>query len=186
MSAWILGSEVAGSLGLRGFEFWQEYVAKGFAPYNHEGRPFMPAAVVEQFIQRLDQELNQHDELAWNLGGLEREEIIAKYIEPLQRRIEFYRNYSQALNGSAWDGFEFPQDQDLSRHFIHVLLSSYYRRDEFFERLSPQSKPSPDQEPLHPAQVADQDQEAVKSRKLKTVQRRRIHPVVVKKASKKK
>ena len=171
MSAWILGSEVAGSLGLRDFEFVQEYVAKGIAPHNHEGQPYMPAAVVKQFIQGLEQELNQHDELAWDLGGFERQEIIAKYIEPLQRRIYGYRVYLESLNGTGWQNFKLPQDQDLSRHFLRVLLSSYYVREEVYKRLSPQSEPTTDQEPVRPAQIAEQVQAAAKQRKLRPEQR---------------
>jgi len=54
VSAWILGSEVAGSLGVRDFEFVQEYVAMGLSPYNEQGQPFMPANVVEHYINGLN------------------------------------------------------------------------------------------------------------------------------------
>jgi hypothetical protein len=174
VSAWILGSEVAGSLGLRDFEFVQEYVVKGLSPHNEQGQPYIPAAVVEQFIQGLEQELNQHDELAWNLGGLERQEIIAKYIEPLQRRIYGYRVYLESLNGTGWQNFELPQDQDLARRFIQVLLNSLYRREEVYGRLSPESEPSPDQEPVQQAKVVDEVKVAVKGRKLTPEQRHKI------------
>jgi hypothetical protein len=174
VSAWILGSEVAGSLGLRDFEFVQEYVVKGLSPHNEQGQPYIPAAVVDQFIKGLEQELSHHDEIAWDLGGIEREEIIGKYIEPLQRRIYGYRVYLESLNGTGWQNFELPQDQDLSRHFIQVLLNSLYLRDEVKRRLSPQSEPVPDQEPARPARIADQVQVAVKGRKLTPEQRHRI------------
>jgi len=174
MSAWILGSEIAASLGLLDFEFAKEYVARGLIPHNREGQPYMPPAVVSQIIAGLDEEHAQHEELAWNLKGYEREEVIAKYIEPLQQRIQFYRNYFQSLNGSAWDGFELPQDQDLSRHFIRVLLNSYYRRDEVNKRLPPQSEIIPDQEPGQPAQIVKQVEKKVKRRKLISEQRLKI------------
>lgn len=174
MSAWILGSEFAGSLGLRDFEFVQEYVAKGLAPHNHEGQPFMPAAVVEQFIQRLGHELAQHEDTASNLSWGDRDEIIANHVGPLQGRIHCHRLYLESLNGAGWNGFELPQDQDLSRHFILVLLNSYYRRDEVYERLSPEPETVPDQGPVQPAKVADQVQVAVKSRKLTPEQRHKI------------
>ena len=97
MSAWIAGSQIVADLGLIDFEFAQEYVAKGLAPHNQEGQPYMPTAVVEQIIQRLEHELAQHDDTAWNLGGLERQEIIAKYIEPLQQRIQVLSKLSSIL-----------------------------------------------------------------------------------------
>lgn len=174
MSAWILGSEVAGSLGLRDFEFVQEYVAKGLAPHNEQGQPFVPAAVVDQFIQRLEHELAIHDDTAWNLGGYERVEIIARHIEPLQLRIQSYRTYCYSLNGPGWSGFQLPADQDLSRHYIQVLLNSYYHRDEVYKRLSPQSEPVPDQEPVQPTRVGDQFQVEVKGRNLRPDQRHKI------------
>jgi hypothetical protein len=134
----------------------------------------MPAAVVNQFIQCLEQELAQHEELAWNLTGYEREEIIANRIQPLQERIQAYRGYLESLNGSSWEGFELPQDPELSSRFIGVLLNSYYHRDEVYKRLSPQSVLAPDQEPFRPAQVADQVQTAVKQRKLRAEQKHRL------------
>jgi len=174
VSAWILGSEIADSLGLRDFEFAHEYVAKGLAPHNKEGQPYMPAAVVEQFIQGLEQELNQHDELAWDLGGIEREEIIAKYIDPLHKRIQGLLLYRDSFNGSGWQDLELPADQDLSRHFLRVLLNSYYRREEVYGRPLPESEPRLDQEPARPDKVADQVQVAVKGRKLTQEQRHKI------------
>lgn len=170
MSAWVLGSEMAASLGLQDFEFVQEYVAKGLSPHNEQGQPFIPAAVVDQFIQRLEHELAIHDDTAWNLLGDDRDELIANHIEPLQRRIEGLKLYRDSFNGAAWQNFELPADQDLSRHFIQVLLNSFYRREEVYGRLSPVSEPVPDQE----ARVADQVQGAVKGRKLRPEQRHRL------------
>jgi hypothetical protein len=174
VSAWILGSEVAGSLGLRDFEFVQEYVAKGLSPHNEQGQPFMPAAAVDQFIQRLEHELAIHEDTAWNLLGDDRDELIANHIDPLQRRIHGYRLYLESLNGAGWQDFELPADQDLSRHFIQVLLNSLYRRDEVYGRLSPEPEPVPDQEPAQPVKVVDQVQVAVKGRKLTPEQRHKI------------
>jgi hypothetical protein len=174
VSAWILGSEVAGSSGLRDFEFVKEYVAKGLSPHNEQGQPFMAAAVVDQFMQRLEHELAIHDDTAWNLLGDDRDELIANHIDPLQRRIASLKLYRDSFNGAEWKNFELPADQDLSRYFIQVLLNSYYRRDEVYERLSPESEPVQDQEPAQPAMVADQVQVAVKGRKLTPEQRHKI------------
>jgi len=77
MSAWILGSEIAASLGLRDFEFARESDAKGFQPHNGRGQPYIPAAVVNPFIQDLEQKLAQHEDPAWNRFGNDRDEIIA-------------------------------------------------------------------------------------------------------------
>jgi len=174
VSAWILGSEVAGSLGLQDFEFVQEYVAKGLSPHNEQGQPFIPAAVVDQFIQRLEHELAIHDDTAWNLLGDDRDELIANHVEPLHRRIEGLKLYRDSFNGAEWQNFELPADQDLSRHFIQVLLNSFYRREEVYGRLSSESEPVPEQEPVQPARVVDQVQEAVKERKKTPEQRHKI------------
>ena len=125
----------------------------------------MPAAVVSQIIAGLGEELAQHEDVAWNLTGYEREEIIANLIQPLQERIQAYQGYLESLNGSSWEGFELPQYPELSARFIGALLNSYYHRDEVYKRLSPQFVLAPDQEPVRPAQIAEQVQAAAKQRK---------------------
>jgi hypothetical protein len=165
VSAWILGSEFVGSLGLKDFEFVQEYVSKNLDPHNHLGQPYMPAAVVDQFIQSLEQEHAQHEDLAWNLSGYDREEVIANHIEPLQRRIHDLRLYHDSLNGSVWEGFQLPQDQNLARYFIQVLLNSFYRRDEADKYLPPVPATVP---------MAAQVEKPAKPRKLTRDQRRKI------------
>ena len=112
MSAWIRGSEIAASLVLLDFEFAREFVAKGLQPHNGQGQPYMPAAVVNQFIQGLEQELAQHEDTASNLSWGDRDEIIANHVGPLNKRIHGYRLYLESLNGTGWNGFELPQDQE--------------------------------------------------------------------------
>ena len=126
MSAWILGSEIAASLDLLDFEFAREFVLKGLQPHDGQGQPYRPADMVQQFIEGLEHELAQHDDLARNLFAFDREEIIASRIKPLQKRIQDHQVYLRSLDGAGWEGFEFPQDKDLSAHFIVVLLNSLY------------------------------------------------------------
>jgi hypothetical protein len=106
--------------------------------------------------------------------GYEREEIIANRIQPLQERIQAYRGYLESLNGSSWEGFELPEDPDLSARFIGALLNSFYLRDEVYNRLSPQSELAPDQEPVQPVQIFEQVEKAVKQQKLRPAQRHRL------------
>ena len=77
MSAWIRGSEIAASLDLLDFEFAREFVSKGLQPHDGQGQPYRPADMAQQFIAGLEHELAQHDDLAWNLFALDREEMIA-------------------------------------------------------------------------------------------------------------
>jgi hypothetical protein len=174
MSAWILGSEIAGSLGLQDFEFVQEHVLRGLIPHNHQGQPYTPSDVVSQVIAELEEELAQHDDLAWSLSGNDREEIIANRINPLQRRIQSYLDYRQSLTDATWNGFILPDEHELSARFIGVLLNSYYRRDEVYKRLSPESEPVPDQEPAWPAKIPVQVEKPAKQRKLRPEQKDRI------------
>jgi hypothetical protein len=165
MSAWILGSEIAASLVLLDFEFARECVSKGLQPHNGQGQPYMPAAVVNQFIQCLEQELAQHEDTASNLSWGDRDEIIANHVGPLNKRIHGYRLYLESLNGTGWNGFVLPQDQNLARHFIQTLLNSYYSRDEVKRRLSPQPESVPHQEQVHPAQIVAQAEISAKQQK---------------------
>ena len=174
MSAWNLGSELAASLGMLDFEFAREYIAKGLTPHNHEGQPHMPAGVVIQFIEGLEDELAHHDDMAWSLYGREREEFIANRIIPLQERIQVYRDYLQSLNGASWEGYEFPQDKDLSAHFIGVLLNSYYPREEVYKRLSSPAGTSPGEGSVQLPPIAEKAETAVKQRKLRPEQRYKL------------
>lgn len=173
MSAWNLGSELAASLGMLDFEFVREYIAKGLTPHNHEGQPHMPAGVVIQFIEGLEDELARHDDMAWSLYGREREEFIANRIIPLQERIQGYRDYLQTLNGASWEGYEFPQDKDLSAHFIGVLLNSYYPGEEVYKRLSSPAETILGEGSAQPTPVAEKAEPAVKQRKLRPEHRHR-------------
>ena len=101
MSAWILGSEIAASLVLLDFEFARECVSKGLQPHDCQGQPYRPADVVQQFIAGLEHELAQHDDLAWNLFALDREEMIANQIQPLQKRIQDHQVYLRSLDGAG-------------------------------------------------------------------------------------
>ena len=137
MSAWIAGSQIAADLGLIDFEFAREYVAKGLVPHNQVGQPSVPQRLSNSSFKEGTR--NSHTR---GTGGTsswyQREEIIANYIEPLQRRIQSSRLYLHSLNGSGWEKFELPQDQDLARFFIRALLNSFYRRDEAYKYLPPE------------------------------------------------
>lgn len=174
MSSWILGSAIAADLGLQDFEFAREFVAKGLQPHNGQGQPYMPPEVVNQFIQGLELELAEHEDTAWNLFGYDRDKIIANHVDPLQKRIQGYRLYLESLNGAGWNGFELPQDQDLARRFIQVLLNSYYHRESVYKLLPPQPEPGFDQEPVNSAQMAAQVEKPAKPRKLTREQRHKI------------
>jgi len=156
MSAWILGSEMAASLDLLDFEFARECVSKGLQPHDGQGQPYRPADVVQQFIAGLEYELAQHDDLAWNLVGFDREEMIANQIKPLQKRIQDHQVYLRSLDGAGWEGFEFPQDQDLSAHFIVVLLNSLYLKADVEKFQSAPAEPAvaaPIQAPANPRKL---------------------------------
>ena len=156
MSAWILGSEIAASLVLLDFEFARECVSKGLQPHDGQGQPYRPADVVQQFIAGLEYELAQHDDLAWNLVGFDREEMIANQIKPLQKRIQDHQVYLRSLDGAGWEGFEFPQDQDLSAHFIVVLLNSLYLKADVEKFQSAPAEPAvaaPIQAPANPRKL---------------------------------
>jgi len=156
MSAWILGSEIAASLVLLDFEFARECVLKGLQPHDGQGQPYRPADVVQQFIAGLEHELAQHDDLAWNLFALDREEMIANQIKPLQKRIQDHQVYLRSLDGAGWEGFEFPQDKDLSAHFIGVLLNSLYLKADVEKFHSAPAEPAvaaPIQAPANPKKL---------------------------------
>ena len=52
------------------FELLRNFVLKGLSPRTNEGDPYPPSQVVFDFIAKLEQELANRDEEAWNLVGL--------------------------------------------------------------------------------------------------------------------
>jgi hypothetical protein len=169
MSAYILGREITASLGLLDFEFARECVSKGLQPHDGQGQPYRPADVVQQFIAVLEHELAQHEDTASNLSWGDRDEIIANHVGPLQRRIQGYRLYLESLNGTGWNGFEFPQDKDLSAHFIKILMNSLYQKAGVEKFHSAPAEPA----------VAAPIQSPVKPRKLRPEQRHRLACIAV-------
>jgi hypothetical protein len=164
MSAWILGSEIAASLNLLDFEFARECVSKGLQPHDAQGQPYRPVDVVQQFIANLEHELAQQYDLAWNLVGFDREEMIANQIKPLQKRIQDHQVYLRSLDGTGWDGFEFPQNKDLTAHFIKILMNSLYLKANAEKFHSAPAEPA----------VAAPLQAPVKTRKLRPEQGHRL------------
>ena len=130
MSAYVLGKDVMTSLKILAFEFVRNYVLKGLTPRTNEGNPYPPAQVVYDFIARLERELANRDEQAWNLTGLKREEYVAAQIEPLQDRIQNYRSYLDCIQDYAWSEFGLPHDYELATRFIETLVNSHYAKEE--------------------------------------------------------
>jgi len=130
MSAYVFGKDLMASLKIVGFEFVREFVLKGLTPRTDQGSPYRPAEVVYDFITRLEQELAHQDELAWRLAGLEREEYIAAHIQPLQDRIQNYRNYLDCIQDYTWTEFGLPHDYELATGFIEALTNSHYLKEE--------------------------------------------------------
>jgi len=142
MSAYVFGKDLMAALKIVGFEFVREYVLKGLTPHTDQGNPYLPAEVVYDFTRRLEQELAHHDEFAWSLTGLEREEYIAAHIQPLQERIEKYRNYFDCIQDFTWSGFGLPHDYELALSFIETLENSHYLKEEVTRFLPWPVKPA--------------------------------------------
>jgi len=147
MSAHVIGRDLLASLKIFGFEFVREYVMKGLTPYTDQGNPYRPAEVVYDFIVELEQELARHDEVAWNLNGLKREEYIATRVQPLHERIQNYQNYLDCIQDFTWPEFGLPHDYDLALKFIETLADSYYLKEEVARFLPWPIKPAPKPKP---------------------------------------
>jgi hypothetical protein len=130
VTAYVLGKEVMASLKIVAFEFVRNYVLKGLSPRTNEGDPYPPSQVVFDFIAKLEQELANRDEEAWNLVGLEREKYVAAHIEPLQDRLQNYRSYLDCVQDYSWAEFGLPHDYELAALFIETLVNSRYVKEE--------------------------------------------------------
>jgi len=130
VSAYVLGKDVMTSLKILAFEFVRNYVLKGLTPRTNEGNPYPPAQVVYDFLARLERELANRDEQAWNLTRLKREEYVAAQIEPLQNQIQNYRSYLDCIQDYTWSEFGLPHDYELASSFIESLVNSHYAKEE--------------------------------------------------------
>lgn len=130
MSAYVLGKELMDALKIYAFEFVREYVLKGLTPYTCQGNPYQPAKVVYDFIENLQQQLAQQDELAWNLARGEREGYISAHIQPLKDRIQNCQSYLDCIQDYTWADFGLPHDYELASNFIETLVNSLYLKEE--------------------------------------------------------
>jgi hypothetical protein len=130
VSAYVPGKELMDSLKIYAFEFVREYVLKGLTPYTSQGNPYQPAKVVFDFIENLQQQLAQRDELAWNMARAEREGYICAHLQPLRDRIRNYQSYLDCIQDYTWAEFGLPHDYELASNFIETLANSLYLKEE--------------------------------------------------------
>lgn len=130
MSAFVRGKDVMDSLAIPAFEFVRDYVLKGLTPHTDHGNPYRPAEVVYEFTAGLENELACQDELAWELTGPAREDYIAAHVQPLQDRLENYRNYLNCIQDYTWAEYGLPHDYELAATFIERLVNSLYLKEQ--------------------------------------------------------
>jgi len=136
MQGWIHGSRILSLAQMTDIEIVQGCITKNLTPHNDQGLPIRPADVLVQHIADLEQELSRLDELAWDLSGEERERIILDQIDPLQQRLNGFKNYLQSIKTSNWDEFELPQERDIEGCFASCLINFKYRAEEV-DRIVP-------------------------------------------------
>jgi hypothetical protein len=170
MSAFVLGKDLLASLKIFGFEFVRGYVLKGLVPHSDQGQPYRPAEIVYDFVAGLEQELAQHDELAWNLTGKEREEYITTHIDPLHERIQNYRAYLDCIQDFNWPELGLPHDYELAVSFIERLVNSYYAKAEIIDFLpwpvKPAEEPKPATNTSEPSKLKHNQERKLKCRNI--------------------
>jgi hypothetical protein len=143
MPVLIQGSQFISQVQITDFELIQGCITKSLTPHNDQNQPIRPADVVLQHIAGLEQEISQLDEEAWNLTGMEREEIIANQIEPLEERLQSCKLYLGSIENTNWDGFELPEERNLEAYFVRVLMNSHFHAEEV-DRFLPGHTESPE------------------------------------------
>jgi hypothetical protein len=144
MPVLIQGSQFISQVQITDFELIQGCITKSLTPHNDQGQPIRPSDVVLQHIAGLEQELSQLDDTAWNLTGLERENIIANQMEPLEERLQSCKQYLRSIENANWDGFELPVERDLEASFVRGLMNSHYHVEEV-DRFLPGHIESPEE-----------------------------------------
>ena len=148
MSAWIRGSQLMALVKITDSDLAQNCISHNLTPFNDQGQPIRPAAVVIQHIRALEEDLTQLDKIAWDRTGLEREKIIENQMQPLEERLRSCRRYLHSIENLGWDEFKLPQEHDLAACFVTGWVNSYYRKDEVDRILKENTKPPEEGEPL--------------------------------------
>jgi len=130
MQGWVYGSQIKRMGLFEDIVILRGCIAKSLTPHNDQGLPVMPADVMVQYISSLEQELSRLDELAWDVSGAEREQMIRDDIDPLQQRLQGCRAYLQSIRAANWDEFELPAEKDMASRFSSFLISSRYAAEE--------------------------------------------------------
>lgn len=144
MPVLIQGRQFISQVQITDFELIQGCITKSLTPHNDHGQPIRPSDVVLQHIAGLEHELSRLDDTAWNLTGLERENIIANQMEPLEERLQSCKQYFRSIENANWDGFKLPVERDLEASFVRGLMNSNYHVEEV-DRFLPGPTESPEE-----------------------------------------
>lgn len=136
MQSWIPGNQVMSLTQMTNLEIVQGCITKSLTPHNDHNLPIKPADVMIQHISDLEKEVMRLDELAWDLIGAEREQMIVEQIEPLQERLQDAQAFLKSIKTSNWDEFSLPTDPDIGRCYANFLINARYIAEEV-ERFLP-------------------------------------------------
>jgi preprotein translocase subunit Sss1 len=126
MQEWIHGCQIKEMGQLGDAEILQGCITKSLTPHDGNGLPFMPGDVMVHHISDLEQELTRLDEIAWDLSGAEREQMIRDDIDPLQERLQACRTYLESIKAANWDEFELPAEQEMLGRFSSFMVTARF------------------------------------------------------------
>ena len=149
MSKWISGNRLIDKLGVKNFEFFNDYVAKGLQPHNDLGRRISPSDLLKKVLdidslfeegKRKEQDYFEIRSSQW--GGSEFEHSRNEFRVADQKYDKLHDIVLSAKNIS-WTEYKLPDDGSISRRIIHEIIGSNYLKEEAEKfGLKPGSKAS--------------------------------------------
>ena len=140
MTKYITGQEIITDLGLRPVELFEDYVSKGFQPYDRHGKPFTPSDVIS-WRYNLDRQraelvklynlLDEHDD------DEDKAHFYERRIVPAVANIQNSEARIQSFQGIGWTDLELPPYPQEADYILNVLANAYFLRAELYRMLNP-------------------------------------------------
>jgi hypothetical protein len=136
MSKWISGNELIEKEGIKSFEFFDGFVAKGLQPYNDLGRLISPSDLLKKVLnidslfeecKRKEQDYFEIKRSQW--GGKEFEHTRNEF-RIADHKYEQLHDIVRSAKNISWTEYKLPDDESISRRIIHGIIGSNYLKEE--------------------------------------------------------
>lgn len=132
MSKWISGKELMEQRGLKDFELFEDYVAKGLQPRDEFGHPVSPSNVLEEIldVKALKDELTEHERASEKPVDEDEAHFRADRTFALGKEVDDVESALRAAEGVSWTEFKLPDESERAKAVLVQLSECLFKRED--------------------------------------------------------